>query len=129
MSFEQAIDCFNKTVPIYICPTASGSVRSYTRLMAYSLQNWLYEKTFRPFQSDVEWGQFIAKIFTIQRPPPPPSQTHHPPGGTGPASTLESLVDCFIGLHAAICNMAEANPAIHDEAQRARYDERFRLVL
>ncbi|KAF4998699.1 hypothetical protein FGRMN_3025 [Fusarium graminum] len=59
ISDKHARDCCNKTVPVYILP----SVLESSSLLPMALHNWLYRKWFKPFQSDLEFGQFIAKCF------------------------------------------------------------------
>ncbi|KAM5364076.1 hypothetical protein ACJZ2D_011693 [Fusarium nematophilum] len=59
LSPHHAEDCCNKTVPIYII-TSHG--RSHL-VLRYALHNWLYHKWFQPYRSDIEYRQFIAKLF------------------------------------------------------------------
>ncbi|KAM0354964.1 hypothetical protein ACHAPU_000806 [Fusarium lateritium] len=58
MGDDHVRDCCNKTIPIYILPSALES----TSLLPMALHNWLYRKWFKPFRSDLEFGQFIAKF-------------------------------------------------------------------
>ncbi|KAH7166857.1 hypothetical protein DER46DRAFT_681914 [Fusarium sp. MPI-SDFR-AT-0072] len=59
LSVNQAEDCCNKSVPIYIIPDQS----LLNHFLCYALHNWLYHKWYRLYQSGIEYGQFVAKIF------------------------------------------------------------------
>ncbi|KAF5563230.1 hypothetical protein FPHYL_5329 [Fusarium phyllophilum] len=59
LSVDHAEDCCNKSVPIYIIP---GQTRIHF-FLCKALHNWLYHKWYRLYQSDIEYGQFVAKFF------------------------------------------------------------------
>ncbi|KAF5665234.1 hypothetical protein FCIRC_10591 [Fusarium circinatum] len=77
--------CCNKTVPIYIVPGAKGCL-----LLHCALHNWLYKKWYRPYRNDIEYHQFIAKLFYPCKPPPDMSTV--------------SLVTLINDLHGRICD-------------------------
>ena len=85
ISINHAEDCCNKTVPIYIVPGAGGHMA-----LRCALHNWLYNKWYQPYRNDIEYHQFIAKLFYPCRPPPDMSPV--------------SLVTLINELHGRICD-------------------------
>ncbi|EWZ99850.1 hypothetical protein FOWG_00239 [Fusarium oxysporum f. sp. lycopersici MN25] len=65
LSVDHAEDCCNKNVPKYMIPGQSR----LGNLLPYALHNWLYHKWYRLYRSDIEYGQFIAKLFVSCSPP------------------------------------------------------------
>ncbi|CAG7562579.1 unnamed protein product [Fusarium equiseti] len=58
---DRALNVFNKTMPIYIMQGDSQK-RGWSWLLSAVPHNYLYRKWFRPYRTDIEWGQFIAKL-------------------------------------------------------------------
>ncbi|KAJ9417975.1 hypothetical protein FOXG_17386 [Fusarium oxysporum f. sp. lycopersici 4287] len=85
ISINYAEDCCNKTVPIYIVPGVGGHME-----LRCALHNWLYNKWYQPYRNDIEYHQFIAKLFYPCRPPPDMSPV--------------SLVTLINELHGRICD-------------------------
>ncbi|KAF5989377.1 hypothetical protein FBULB1_1000 [Fusarium bulbicola] len=77
--------CCNKTVPIYIVPGAKSC-----SLLHCALHNWLYKKWYLRYRNDIEYYQFIAKLFYPCKPPPDMSTV--------------SLVTLIDDLHGRICD-------------------------
>ncbi|KAF5667272.1 hypothetical protein FHETE_5975 [Fusarium heterosporum] len=65
MGDKHVRNCYDKTVPIYILP----SVLEFSSLLPMALHSGLYRKWFKPFKSDLEFGQFIAKCFVPRHQP------------------------------------------------------------
>ncbi|KPM38284.1 hypothetical protein AK830_g8268 [Neonectria ditissima] len=63
MSIKTANDCCNKTTAIYLC---KSTPTDHSHVLTYALHNWLYQKWFQPYRSDIEWGQFFAKVIEPQ---------------------------------------------------------------
>jgi hypothetical protein len=59
---DHALDFFNKTVPIYITRGDIQKHGPHSGLLSAVLHNYLYRKWFRPYRTDIERSQFIAKI-------------------------------------------------------------------
>ena len=73
----------NKSVPIYLIrgPTLQGWTLYYGDLLQ-KLQNYLYQTLFRPYRSDIENGQFLARVVATK--------------GLADASKVSSLVDAVL---------------------------------
>ncbi|KAJ0153836.1 General alpha-glucoside permease [Fusarium oxysporum f. sp. albedinis] len=56
------------------------------------LYNWLYNKWYQPYRNDIEYHQFIAKLFYRCRPPPDMSPV--------------SLITLINELHGRICDQS-----------------------
>ncbi|KAF5020443.1 hypothetical protein F66182_7522 [Fusarium sp. NRRL 66182] len=56
-----ALDFFNKTVPIFLL-AGDDERRGIAHLLLITLHNHIYRKWFRPYRTDIERGQFIAKL-------------------------------------------------------------------
>ncbi|KAM0440471.1 hypothetical protein ACHAQK_005878 [Fusarium lateritium] len=59
-------DCANKTVPLYIILKDAHAETGHTfsfSFLTLALHNWLYHKWFRPFRSDIDNNEFVAKVF------------------------------------------------------------------
>ncbi|MBE3045754.1 hypothetical protein IMZ48_25050 [Candidatus Bathyarchaeota archaeon] len=91
MGLGQADDSCNKTAPIYIYSTADLNP---TQLLLIALHNWLYRKWFRPYKSEIEWGQFIAKVMRL---PDVPKDM-----------PVEHLVNSVVSLNGSVCDKVEA---------------------
>ncbi|OBS20322.1 hypothetical protein FPOA_06695 [Fusarium poae] len=65
---KQALDFFNKTVPIYML-RGDKQKRGLYSLLTVTLHNYLYRKWFRPYRTDIERGQFIAKVIDVEDQP------------------------------------------------------------
>ncbi|KAK3936049.1 hypothetical protein QBC46DRAFT_396064 [Diplogelasinospora grovesii] len=92
MTLEQADHCCNKSVAVYVM---SADPSLLPDLLLEVLHNYLYDRWFRPYRSELEYGQFLAKTIV----PRPPSL----PVGAG----LSDVVDVIIPVHAAISSRAE----------------------
>ncbi|KAL2023598.1 hypothetical protein VTK56DRAFT_1755 [Thermocarpiscus australiensis] len=92
MTLEQADHCCNKSVAIYVM---SAEPAFLPDLLLELLHNYLYDRWFRPYRSELEYGQFLAKTIV----PRPPSL----PIGAG----LSDVMDVIIPVHAAISSRAE----------------------
>ncbi|KAK4067333.1 uncharacterized protein Triagg1_7776 [Trichoderma aggressivum f. europaeum] len=98
MTLQEANDCCNKAVPLYIF---SAKRTIYLPLFVEVLHNYLYHKWFVPYKSEIEYLQFLAKTFLPELLP-----DDLQPG---------PLVDLAIPVHAAICARAqEARDAVKD---------------
>lgn len=91
MTHQEANDCFNKTVPIYIF---SAKRSFYTSLLLKVLHNFLYTKWYRPYRNEIEYRRYLAKTFLAQLLP-----SDLQPG---------ALVDFAISVNDAICTRAQA---------------------
>lgn len=97
MELGYANDCCNRIAPIYILrdrflpDEAWSGIEPILSLFLVRLQNYLYERWFRPYRSDIEYGQFLARIF-VPRPTPLPNQ---------PCS--RQMVDFVTALHSNTC--------------------------
>lgn len=91
MTHEEANDCFNKTVPIYIF---SAKRSFFTSLLLKVLHDFLYAKWYRPYRNELEYRRFLAKTFL--------AQLLHNDLQPGP------LVDFAISVNDAICTRAQA---------------------
>jgi hypothetical protein len=81
-------DICNKSVPVYIL---KGHLR-----FAGTLYNYLYRRWFKPFQSEIEYGRFIAKFIA-------PTNAIQP---------IMASMDSILALHKAICtNIHEQHEA------------------
>lgn len=60
----QAFSFFNKTVPIYLLK-GDKKKTGLMHTITLPLHNFLYRKWFRPYRSDIERGQFIAKVVDV----------------------------------------------------------------
>ncbi|KAF5623038.1 hypothetical protein F52700_10350 [Fusarium sp. NRRL 52700] len=118
LSVHQAQDCCNKSVPIYIIPRQTPIFPCQTRMHYFickALQNWLYHKWYRLYQSDIEYGQFVAKFFI----PCPPALN----------GSTTSLVNLINDVNVRICSKVAS---IQDYVQacpvepRHYYDQKFR---
>lgn len=93
MSIGQVQDCCNKSVPIYVLSETNTTSQNLLKIV---LARYLYARWFRPYRSDIEFGQFIAKTIW-------PLPACHPPG-----TPDGGLVDLAIPVHAAVCARAES---------------------
>lgn len=97
MELGYANDCCNRIAPIYVlrdCLVPDEgriSIEPILSLFLIRLQNYLYTRWFRPYYSDIEYGQFLARIF-VPRPIPLRSQ---------PCS--QQMVDFVTCLHSNTC--------------------------
>ncbi|RTE83216.1 hypothetical protein BHE90_002207 [Fusarium euwallaceae] len=65
---SQTLDFRNKTVPVYLL-TGEGEKTGLSGLLLMVLHNYLYRRWFRPYRSNIECGQFVAKVvLTIDQP-------------------------------------------------------------
>lgn len=120
MELGEANDCCNRIAPIYVLRDrfipdgAHIWIGMVLELFLIRLQNYLYTRWFRPYRSDIEYGQFLARIF-LPRPSPLPKQ---------PCS--QSMVDFLTALHSNTCarvdsaqdranDLADANPEEQEE--------------
>ena len=62
-------DFWNKSMPIYLFTAANMEpghtqikIGRLTDLIVHALHNYIYWKWFRPCSSDIEFGQFLAKV-------------------------------------------------------------------
>jgi hypothetical protein len=100
---ENVQEFCNKTVPIYICETKGlpdEFLAGYGAL-PYAIYIWLYEKCFKPYRSDIEWGQFIASVIKFIIPNPDGDFVHF-------TKSPEQLVDYIAEGHAILCDEIEA---------------------
>lgn len=58
---SRALDFRNKTVPIYLL-NGDAEKRGFTGLLLGVIHNYLYRRWFRPYRTDIERGQFVAKV-------------------------------------------------------------------
>ncbi|KAL7957814.1 hypothetical protein V8C34DRAFT_314528 [Trichoderma compactum] len=98
MTLQEANDCCNKAVPLYIF---SAKRTIYLSLFVEVLHNYLYHQWFIPYESEIEYLQFLTKTFLPELLP-----DDLQPG---------PLVDLAIQVHEAICTRAqEARDAVKD---------------
>ncbi|KAF5587858.1 hypothetical protein FPANT_6798 [Fusarium pseudoanthophilum] len=63
---QHFIDCHNKSVAMYLCyPDRIESDRAAGGVLN-SLDPWLYRHWFKPYESDIEHGRYIAKSITFR---------------------------------------------------------------
>ncbi|KAF4966835.1 hypothetical protein FZEAL_10608 [Fusarium zealandicum] len=58
---SHALDFRNKTVPVYLL-SGDAEKRGLSGLLIVVIHNYIYRKWFRPYRSDIECGQFVAKV-------------------------------------------------------------------
>ncbi|KAF7551855.1 hypothetical protein G7Z17_g4700 [Cylindrodendrum hubeiense] len=75
-----------------------------------TLHNWLYRKWFQPYKSDIEYGQFIAKMMSPR----------HIPEDIG----FSELFDLLVSMNAAICAQVEEAQQQERERQERHIHER-----
>ncbi|KAM5350808.1 hypothetical protein ACJ41O_007313 [Fusarium nematophilum] len=56
-----ALDFRNKTVPIYLL-SGSAEKRAQSYLLQTAIHNYIYPRWFHPYRTDIECGQFVAKV-------------------------------------------------------------------
>ncbi len=97
MFLHQANDCCNKSTGVYVLaePIKESRYEANFGLVRAALNNYLYRRWLRPYRSDIEYGQFIAKTIIPDRPSLWPD--------TSPAAE----VDVAVSLHTAVCARAE----------------------
>ncbi|RSM09379.1 hypothetical protein CEP52_004222 [Fusarium oligoseptatum] len=61
LDHSQALDFRNKTVPVYVL-TGDAEKTGLSGLLLMVLHNYLYRRWFRPYRSNIERGQFVAKV-------------------------------------------------------------------
>lgn len=91
MRHKAALDFCNKTAPFYIIDD-----RGFTAPMNLCLQNWLFQRWFVPYRSEVDFSQFIAKFISTE--------------GRLPDQVADR-VDLMVKLHRRAC--ADADTQIH----------------
>ncbi|KAI9158926.1 hypothetical protein HJFPF1_06929 [Paramyrothecium foliicola] len=113
MTISQADDFCNKDVPVYVCmPPAQIEERPVPfELCLHALHNWLYKKWFRPYRSDIEWGQFVAKMIPLRG-------TDNSGKWLGFGKSPSQLISTAITLHAEICSkvLATCQSTLEKEA-------------
>ncbi|KAM0548864.1 hypothetical protein ACHAPJ_009720 [Fusarium lateritium] len=87
------LDFRNKTVPIYLLIGEAGRY-GLTSLLQMVLHNYLYKKWFRPFRSDIEQGQFVAKVLKVN--------------GQSDTKDEASAIDLAMRMHTAINNRLDS---------------------
>jgi hypothetical protein len=90
---DQDADCCNRTAPFYILSDYQVEDQGIF-LFLMKLHNWLYKTWFRPYESEIDYGQFIAKTIC---PKPIPSLNGHP----------EAIFGKIIKLNNRICRQVE----------------------
>lgn len=90
MGIYSADDFCNKTAPFYVMSVG-------TMILAHIFQ-WLYDRWLVPWRSDIEWGQFVAKIITVAY----PDRTR-----TDVTESSEQIVNRIIKLNSLMCQQAE----------------------
>lgn len=93
MDLKQANDCCNRAAPFYILQNTEKYSRVES-LMA-NLHNYLYQRWFRPYHSEIEYGQFLAKAFLIEETSLPRE------------TCSQSIVDLTRALNASICKKVD----------------------
>ena len=91
-SLQTAIEFCNKTAPIYILRHDSPQYVSY---LLVAIHNYIYRHWFRPYRSEIEYGQFLAKLFAPRSLPPVNT------------TSLGALADLAQDLTSAICTKVE----------------------
>lgn len=97
MELGYANDCCNRVAPIYVLrdrfvpDEARAGIEPILGLFLVRLQNYLYKRWFRPYRSDIEYGQFLSRIFV-----PRPSPLPNPP-------CSQRMVDFVTALHSNTC--------------------------
>jgi hypothetical protein len=70
MRIGEIESCCNKAAPIYILPGDPGAFWEWQFLLVV-LHNYLYRTWFRPYRSEIDWGQFLAQVIRIHPGPSP----------------------------------------------------------
>lgn len=109
---DEAKDYWNKSVPIYILPGDGTHCKPYS--IPLSLLNYLYKRWFRPYRSDIEYGQFIAKVI-------------YAPNWTG-RNTGSAVVNLVTTLNKSICSkLDEARQSLEGKRHGSYMEEKNRL--
>ncbi|KAL6363467.1 hypothetical protein LRP88_02883 [Fusarium phalaenopsidis] len=83
------LNCWNKTVPIFLLNGPAGRA-GYPEMLRSALHNYLYRRWFRPYRTDIEYGQFIAHILHFRDQPAVQDE--------------DSAVDLIISMHGTVCS-------------------------
>ncbi|RMJ04984.1 hypothetical protein CDV36_014346 [Fusarium kuroshium] len=101
---SMGLKCWNKTVPIFLLKGPAGS-QGHTGMFRPALHNYLYHRWFRPYRSDIEYGQFIAHIFYFQDQPAVLDE--------------DSAVELVLSMHGTICSgLDSTTPRTEPEKQQ-----------
>ncbi|KAK7413285.1 hypothetical protein QQX98_007873 [Neonectria punicea] len=84
---HRALDFRNKTAPIYLLK-GDAEKRGLGGLICMVLHNYLYRKYFRPYRTDIDRGQFVAKVILCMDQPDTKDE--------------DSAVDLAMHMHAII---------------------------
>ncbi|KAH7109941.1 hypothetical protein EDB81DRAFT_849259 [Dactylonectria macrodidyma] len=98
MGVADVLDTCNKSVAVYV----PFPLRPHCRAIHYVVDNYLYRRWFRPYQSEIELGRFLCKTITPTDLPDEPSPS-------------EATVSSFISLNGAICAKVKAHQRAYDE--------------
>ncbi|KAF7558220.1 hypothetical protein G7Z17_g204 [Cylindrodendrum hubeiense] len=97
MGVADVLDTCNKSVAVYV----PFPLRLHCRAIHHAVNNYLYRRWFRPYQSEIELGRFLCKTIT------PPDLPDEP-------SPSEATISSFISLNGAICAKVKAHQRVYD---------------
>ncbi|KAK3905153.1 hypothetical protein C8A05DRAFT_13015 [Staphylotrichum tortipilum] len=66
MRQEAHIQSCNRSVPVFLWPVEPPLPPKTRALLLAALHNFLYRTWFKPFRSEIDWGQFIAQTFEME---------------------------------------------------------------
>ncbi|KAI1740102.1 hypothetical protein F4680DRAFT_465866 [Xylaria scruposa] len=92
----------NKTAPIYVLRTRATRCLP---LILTSVHNYVYRRWFRPYKSEIEYGQFLVKLFAPRKLPPVDT------------ASLKSIADLARDLTTTICSRVERVQQVHTPDQ------------
>ncbi|KAF2020209.1 hypothetical protein BU24DRAFT_477357 [Aaosphaeria arxii CBS 175.79] len=109
-SLQLANEFCNKAAPVYIL---KGRNYRVTKWLEISLLHYIYRMWFRPYQSEIEYGQFLVKIV---------SPTMDPKIDT---TSLSEVADLAAELNEAFCDKVERCQNLAQELAEHDFDKQW----
>lgn len=121
MTLHEAVECCNRVAPFYILRSDSSHVGAdmgiWVETFLMHLHHYLYRKWFRPYRSEIEYGQFLARIIPT-KPTRLPEKTCSQP-----------IVDLVRALSFSVCTRADkaqdAAKALKDLDPEEQYNKLY----
>ncbi|KAK4178427.1 hypothetical protein QBC36DRAFT_309218 [Triangularia setosa] len=105
------MQCFNKTVPIYLCKDNHDHTRhNNTCLLRPLVHNYVYSRWFRPYRSEIDWEQFPIMTLESSDPDPNPMTLSIVPS----LSTWSCSIACSLFENRVRTFIAEKAAAVND---------------
>lgn len=122
MDLKDAEDFCNRIVPIYLVREKAPVYPPESLL--YALHNYLYQRWFVPYQSNIEYGQFLAKVII----------PHHLPSisASDASGVAKERLASITKLHNVLCTRVREikqatseQPGLHKKTWSERTDTEF----